>query len=179
MKLFSTFLFLCFFIPSAYAQVTVAFLRSDITEYTPGGQFYHTALSYNGSWIHAHPFRGVELINDIESVFGEAVYITHPTLNEPSQLEIEKMLSQKFDLTSPWKSDYSTYCSKLIGRHFNLKPSIMLFASPAWDAFRDRLPVGQLGMSPDEVFTKLINKHEFKLVNTSSQSMSCSKALAH
>src|SRR6185437_157550 len=55
----------------------------------PGGRFMHTAIRYRGHWLHAHPHRGVELIDDLFE-YGHAVQILHnPDIPEPTPEQVE------------------------------------------------------------------------------------------
>ncbi len=65
MKLILSLLFIPFYCSAA---IDVAFIEirnyeGKIIQLETNGQFAHVAISYQGNWLHAHPYRGVEIVS--------------------------------------------------------------------------------------------------------------------
>lgn len=168
MKLFLGLFLLCFSCAS-FAQVEVMFLRvkqgnGQFIEMEPGGKFAHVLVSYNGKWIHAHPSNGVELVADPLKFGTAAEILVHPELNEPKPELVREVLGKPYSLHAPWEDRSAFGCSKFAGhlfRFLGVKPSIMRFEAAYWKQkqFRNlKLPVGQLGLSPDDLYGELRGK---------------------
>ncbi|AZZ37216.1 hypothetical protein CIK05_10600 [Bdellovibrio sp. qaytius] len=153
MKLFTfTFLFSIF----AQAKVTVAFIEmrnyyGQIIQLEQGGRFAHSAISYKGQWLQAHPLHGVELV-PIEKIrkMGEIKeFVDVAGLEELDEAKVNAMLGKPFDNDYSWDDD-KIYCSELIGKLLGLSPLPMVF-SDAWPKHYQDMN-GQPGLSPDGVY---------------------------
>ena len=66
-------LFFCFFLilhGSLAAQTQMAFFKlfrpdGSLIQLEKNGQFAHSALKVPGGWLHSHPKRGVEIVNEL------------------------------------------------------------------------------------------------------------------
>lgn len=158
------FLWICLSGVCAQA-VEVAFFR----QYTPsgelvrydGGEFAHIAISYRGQWLHAHPYGGVQLSENLEKIgMLDYVVLQNPRYPEPSLEFVQGEFRKEFDVLASWKDQGRTYCSKLVGMFFGIPPQKMSFASKDWQNIVT--PKGQLGLSPDDVYEHLLAKKGFK-----------------
>ncbi len=141
------------------ADVKVAFIEArnlwrTTIEYEPQGRFFHTAISVGDQWLHAHPRKGVELIDDLTEFGPYKEILRTDQYEEPNENFLRRHLNLPFNLFTSWNHDLSTYCSKIIGKFFNIKPEIMRFESPGWKNIPN-LPRGELGLSPDDLYKKL------------------------
>ena len=66
-------------------------------------------------------------------------------------------LKRPFDLHYDWHDQKTTYCSKLIANLLNIKPSLNHFKSSYW-SLAHGVKKGQEGISPDELYLKLLQK---------------------
>ncbi|MCO5112970.1 MAG: hypothetical protein M9899_02220 [Bdellovibrionaceae bacterium] len=151
---------------SAYA-VEVAFFRQytpsgQLVVYEAGGEFAHVALSYQGKWLHAHPYGGVQLSHHIYEIgFLDYVILENKNTPEPTDMFVHTQLQKGFDIFAQWTDAGKTYCSKLIAEFFGIQPRTMYFISKDWVGHNP--PRGQLGISPDDLFKELIGKKGFQM----------------
>lgn len=153
MKLFTLIFLLSF---SVQAKVSVAFIQmkdyyGNVVQLVPGGRFAHSAISYKGKWLQAHPYWGVQLTT-IENVrkMGEILEIVEvPNLEELDEAKVNAMLGKPFDHDYVW-DDEKIYCSELVAKLLSLEPKPMVFAD-SWPAHYQALN-GQPGLSPDGVY---------------------------
>jgi hypothetical protein len=148
------------FSSSAWAEVQVAFIElrtasDELVQMEPGGRFGHTAISYRGKWLHAHPWRGVEWveIGVIEKVGKVADILTLPGADEISEELVNAYLGRPFDRDFLW-DDEKIYCSELIAKLLTLEPKPMYFDPALWPERYQRLN-GLPGISPDEIYRRL------------------------
>ena len=139
------------------AFVTTQKTNGQIVQFEDGGHFSHIAISYQGLWLHADPREGVTLSENLNDLGTHYTFLSHPQLQEPSPEFVHSVLGMKFNMFAHWQDASATYCSKFIGKYFSLIPAPMTFASPDWQGIKD-LPIGQLGMSPDDIFRQLLNR---------------------
>lgn len=153
MKLFAlVFLFSI----SVQAKVEVAFIEmrnyyGQVIQLEEDGRFAHSAISYKGQWLQAHPVRGVELV-PIEKIrkMGEIKEVLEvPGLEELDEAKVNALLGKSFDHDYLW-DDEKIYCSELIGKLLGLPTKPMVFSS-AWPAHYQAYN-GLPGLSPDGVY---------------------------
>lgn len=150
------FVAIIFFSLSVQAKVYVALIQmkdyyGNVVQLEPGGRFAHSAISYKGQWLQAHPYWGVQLTT-IENVrkMGEIQEIIEvPNLEELDEAKVNEMLGKPFDHDYVW-DDEKIYCSELIAKLLDLAPKPMVF-SDSWPASYQALN-GQPGLSPDGVY---------------------------
>lgn len=159
MKLFTLIFLLAF---SAQAKVQVAFIQmrnyyGQVIQLEPGARFAHSAISYKGQWLQAHPVRGVEHVA-IEKIqkMGEIIEIIEvQNLEELNEDKVNALLGKPFDHSYIW-DDEKIYCSELIAKLLGLAPKPMVF-SEAWPVSYQALN-GQPGLSPDGVY-QILSSH--------------------
>lgn len=162
MKLFILVFLLSF---SVNAKVQVAFIEmkdyyGNVIELEPGGRFAHSAISYKGQWLQAHPYWGVELVS-IEKIrkMGEIKEIIEVTnLEELDEAKVKELLGKSFDHDYLW-DDEKIYCSELIAKLLGLAPKPMVFSEtwPAAYQAKNGLP----GLSPDGVYQILSSQEGY------------------
>lgn len=145
----------------------VAFIQmrdyyGNVVQLEPGARFAHSAISYKGKWLQAHPYRGVEhvTIDKIQKMGEILEYVEVPNLEELDEDKVNAMLGKPFDHGYIW-DDEKIYCSELIGKLLNLTPTPMVF-SEHWPASYQALN-GQPGLSPDGVYRILSAQRLFVL----------------
>lgn len=144
---------------SAYGA-TVAFLEMDWddgrpVQLEPGGRFAHVAIKVGKKWLHAHTERGVDLVRDI-TVYGDRVtYLRNDSIETPSLWRVNHWLGKPFDTAYRWGVSTSTYCTRIVAELLHIPPKPMQFKSDVWQRFGEA-PVGQLGLSPDELYEELL-----------------------
>lgn len=144
---------------SVKARVTVAFIEmrnwhGQVIQLEPGGRFAHSAISYKGLWLQAHPVRGVELVS-IEQIrkMGEIKeFVDVPNLEELDDDKVSSLLGKPFDHGYIW-DDEKIYCSELIAKLLDLPTKPMVF-SDSWPKSYQDLN-GLPGLSPDGVYQQL------------------------
>jgi Permuted papain-like amidase enzyme, YaeF/YiiX, C92 family len=147
---------------SAQAGVQIAFLEfytpdGRLIELEPGGRFAHVAISYRGGWLHAHPFRGVEVIStEGLSKMGKITSVVNvPQLKEIPERTVSQFLGKPYDADFSWTDD-KIYCSELIAKIFGMKPEPMHFDPRLWPE-RYRRFEGLPGLSPDKVYRRILS----------------------
>lgn len=150
------FIFIFLFLISTQARVQVAFIEmrnyhGQIIQLEPGGRFAHSAISFKGQWLQAHPVRGVELVTMIEILkMGQIKEIIEvENLDKLDEQKVRSMLGKPFDHGYLW-DDEKIYCSELIAKLLNLSPKPMVF-SDSWPKHYQDL-TGLPGLSPDGVY---------------------------
>lgn len=141
---------------SVQAKVMVAFIQmrdynGNIVQLEPGARFAHSAISYKGKWLQAHPYRGVEhvTIDKIQKMGEILEYVEVPNLEELDEEKVKALLGKPFDHGYLW-DDEKIYCSELIAKLLDLAPKPMVF-SEYWPASYQALN-GLPGLSPDGVY---------------------------
>ena len=144
---------------SVQAKVIVAFIEmrnyyGQIIQLEPGSRFAHSAISYKGQWLQAHPVRGVELVSiDKIRKMGEIKEMLEvPDLEELDEQKVLSMLGKPFDHGYVW-DDEKIYCSELIGKLLGLPTKPMVF-SDSWPKQYQDLN-GLPGLSPDGIYELL------------------------
>lgn len=153
------YLFLLFLPQILWAQIIVGFVemrdsQNRLVQLEPGGRFAHLAISYGAKWLHAHPYRGVELITTAElQQMGRIIPVTWSRTKSLSAQQISYYLGKPFDHEYSW-SDGQYYCSELVAKILGLNPEPMNF-----DLWPDRYKKkrGQLGLSPDDIYRIMNN----------------------
>ena len=161
MKLFAVILLFSVSVQASAggAKVMVAFIEmrnyhGQIIQLEPGGRFAHSAISYKGQWLQAHPVRGVELV-PIDKILqmGEIKEMLEvPDLEELDEQKVKAMLGKPFDHGYLW-DDEKIYCSELIAKLLDLPTKPMVF-SDAWPKQYQDLS-GLPGLSPDGIYQLL------------------------
>lgn len=151
------------FTGDAKAQVAIAFLEVKAPDghnlqLVSNGRFAHVALSYRGHWLHTDPYRGVEVVSqlDLEKIGQLTTIIVVNDHAEPSDDFVRSIVGTPYERNFSWSSPYF-YCSKLVAIFLGLKPIPMEFNPQVWGPSYARLN-GQPGISPDEVFTQLTRR---------------------
>lgn len=157
--------FFLFFSASTFATVKMAFLQlkhpdGRIVQFEKGGEFGHVAVSYKGQWLHAHPKRGVELIDRLDDLGTIAVILKSEEWVEPTDAFVESILGLPFSIRKAWDDERFSYCTKLIARYYDMEPKIMNFSSASWKGIPD-LPRGQKGLSADDLYQALFSEGFF------------------
>jgi len=147
---------------SLEAKVMVAFIQmrdyyGNIVQLEPGARFAHSAISYKGKWLQAHPYRGVEhvTIDKIQKMGEILEFVEVANLEELDEDKVKVLLGKPFDHGYIW-DDEKIYCSELIAKLLGLAPKPMVF-SETWPASYQALN-GQPGLSPDGVY-QILSTH--------------------
>ena len=148
------------------AEVRVAFFRfydreGNLIQLEPNGQFAHLAIAYKGQWLHSYPWKGTVLFASLNSVAPDFEILTIRSLPDLTEAEVGPLLGLPYDDQYSWEDPGKTYCSKLVGKLLKLRPRPMKFEGKFWEN-RKNLPVGKLGLSPDEVYHQLIFNRGFQ-----------------
>lgn len=152
---------LCFFLSlfcrSGFATIKVAFIeirdhQGRIQQFEPGGRFAYVAISFQNQWLHAHPYRGVELVefSSLEKI-GPVMPIEMRDIPELSYAQIKDYLGKPYDATFSWEGD-GHYCSELVGKLLKILPKPMHFQSPVWMQRKKNFGVG---LSPDDIYKEI------------------------
>lgn len=158
MKIFMLILLMPLF---SFASIDIAFIElrtqnGQLIQLEPNGQFVHIAISYQGGWLHSHPYRGVEVISQdiLEKIGTIKSIITISELDSLKRNQVEKYLGKPSDPEFSWRDD-KIYCSELVAKLLNIDPQPMTFETAIWpDRFQSLK--GQLGLSPDDLFQLLV-----------------------
>lgn len=152
------------FTNKALASIRIAFLEYPIAngqslQLEDNGRYFHIAIKYRDKWLHAHPYRGVELIefSKLKSLGRISSILVIKNLRSLKEQDVIKYLGKDYDSEFSW-SDEKIYCSELIAKLLNIPPQEMSFLSPAWPVHYHRYN-GQLGISPDDIY-RLITKNK-------------------
>lgn len=160
MKTFSLLAFL--YSIQIHATVTIAFLevkdpRGYIVQLEPSGKYAHIAISFQDKWLHSHPLRGVEIVDqvELEKIGKIAEVISIETLRELTRLDVIPYLGKPYDSEFSW-SDDKIYCAELVAKILKIPPTPMTFSSPVWSQEYKRLR-GEMGLSPDDIYKSMIS----------------------
>lgn len=170
------FLFTFLLSISVYARIEVAFIEvrnyhGEVVQLEPDGQFAHIAISYKNGWLHAHPIRGVELVDrtEIEKMGLIKKIILISEQNNLNKKNVNRFLGKPYDSDFSW-SDNKIYCSELVAKLLNLKPTPMTFDSEIWldkqSTTRDKL-----GLSPDDIYKELVQRESKSQVSKSCDNL--------
>jgi hypothetical protein len=157
---------------SAQASVQVAFFecRTSKEELIPlekNGRFCHVAIQVLGGWVEAHPLYGVRLTKSLSEI-GEPAEVLEHKAYSASKRKAKKVVGLPYDYNFNWNKQHSYYCSKLVAKliqGFDFKLKKMSFSTSYWGFKRGDLPIGALGISPDDVYQQLKQK-KFKRIQT-------------
>ncbi len=150
---------------SSQASVEVAFLElrtysGELVQLEPGGKFAHIAIRYHDAWLHAYPYRGVEVVSEekLKRIGTIKEIIAVSGLESLDENRVKYFLGKPYDLNFSWNDD-EIYCSELIAKLLNIPPMPMRFDAAMWaDAYQDKK--GSLGISPDEIFEFLKSRQK-------------------
>lgn len=137
-----------------WAQIILAFVEmrdahNKVVQLEPGGRFAQVAVSYGPDWLHAHAFRGVELITTAElQKMGQVTQVVWHPSNKLTFQQVQSFLGKPFDHEYSWE-DGHYYCSELVGKILGIKPKPMKF--DLWPDYYKKKR-GQLGLSPDDIY---------------------------
>ncbi len=156
-------LFLLFVPFYSFASVEVAFIEmrdydGQVIQLEPNGKYAHMAISYRGNWLHAHPFRGVEVVSkeELEKMGEIKVILTKSDFEALSEVEVARYLGKPYDSEFSW-SDAKIYCAELIAKLLGINPLPMSFDAEFWSEELQRMK-GLLGLSPDDLFPVLLER---------------------
>lgn len=138
------------------SAVEVAFLEfhtddGQVVELEPGGRYLHVAIRVGGQWLHAHTHQGVVLVDTLEPYGHRIIRLVNHTIPDPKPEMVATWLGKPFDRTYSWYNPEATYCTRLVADLLGISPQPMTFASRHWKN-SSMIPVGQLGLSPDDLF---------------------------
>jgi hypothetical protein len=146
---------------NSLAQTQIAFIeirdpQGKVHQLEPGGRFSHIAISYQGKWLHTHPYYGVQLVmtSELEKM-GQLTLVEIPRQSELLPDELQKYMGRPYDSGFSWESE-GYYCSKLVGKILHLPPEPMNFSAAAWN--HKLHPRDNLGLSPDDIFRTVLTK---------------------
>ena len=148
---------LLFFSPYSYGQVVIAYIEMKDhsgrpLQLEPNGRFAHMAIFYQNKWLHAHPYRGVELITEEQlRQIGTPVKVTYDFVNGLAENDVKKYMQYTYDNEMSWDSNEKLYCAELIGKLLKIEPLPMYFTLPVWNEMRKK-SYGNLGLSPDDIY---------------------------
>jgi hypothetical protein len=117
------------------------------------GRFFHVAIKYGECWLHTDTYRGVVCDVQIPMKYGNPAVILHHDRYPWHEERVSELLGLPYDYDYMW-GDNRIYCSELLARLLDLKPKPMKFNTPFWSA-RNKLPIGDLGLSPDGAYEAL------------------------
>lgn len=162
-RLLATVLLLLLHTPLSQSAIYVYFYGNPhgSQNFETHSRFYHAALfdSTFGLWLDAHPPEGVRMRK--VPPYPQALAILQSPVSQLNWPALQNLRGQKFNLIAPWNSMTETYCSKVLAQIFHLQPRPMDFSGSYWLPYKKsgmRLPQGEPGISPDEVYWQLRQK---------------------
>jgi hypothetical protein len=123
-----------------------------------GGEFTHSAIKVQGGWMHAHPYRGVEIVSSIQEMGfkkTETKIFYNNNIPEVSNKFIDQFLGLPYDSNFSWSND-KIYCSELVAKALGIEPTPMSFDEELWGRGMEHRRV-ELGLSPDDLVEPLLN----------------------
>ncbi len=126
-------------------------------ELEPGGRFMHAAIRYKKSWLHAHSYRGVQLIRNPLQYGHVMVTLKHDQVPEPSWDAIRPWINKPFDFSYSPINEEATYCSRLIAELLGVPPQPMSFRADHWSK-ASNVHIGYMGWSPDDLYRALLER---------------------
>lgn len=141
----------------AEATIDVAFFRfrdarGQLVQLEPGGEFAHIAIRVGSRWLHARPYAGVELVDDLRTIGSDWVVLVDDRAKQIAQSDIQKYLGLSYDSTFDWSDPDSSYCSKLVANILAIEPTAALFEAEHWRKRGIPTKADAVGISPDEIF---------------------------
>jgi hypothetical protein len=169
MKITSIIFLLFIFKPFAYSQVEIAFFKiyksdGSLIQLEENGQFAHVALSTDQGWLHSHPYKGVILNSDLDNFPFRSYQVE--VLSRQAKRVVYYYYNYYLDL--PYDNEFSwddekLYCSEVIAKILNIKPTPMSFDSEVWGDGHPQK--GKLGISPDEIYEAALRRGFKKVRN--------------
>ena len=156
------------------AEVRVAFFAATGPEW--GARFEHVAISVGSGWLHADSPDGVSYVARLESIGVPSVVLANQALPDFEIERVRALIGLPYDRHFRWDDRESSYCAKLVGQLLAIAPSPMRFRAPGWRGIRG-LPMGEPGLSPDEVYEVLRRKRDFRPVVNGQASNFCEALL--
>lgn len=164
------------FLQYASADLEVAFFQDrdsngNLISLEDGGQFYHIAIKTEDGWLHAIPYYGVTLFQDLNSIHQPlALIIKNPDLLPLSRRDYKPYLNVPFDSEFTWSDPQKTYCAKLVGNLLDIAP-LPMKNSEIKDQYNPALQnqnytvilKDRYGLSPDDLYKILTNERGFKI----------------
>lgn len=143
----------------ANARIEVAFIEvrsasGQLVQLEKHGRYAHVAIRFHDQWLHADPYRGVELVDSLDQMGTVAVRLVSEVAPDLEAAEVERSLGLRYDRSFGWDDKSSTYCAKLIGELLKIAPTPMNFDADIWK-IQSVVRRGELGLSPDDLYTAL------------------------
>lgn len=162
---FIAYFLLIFFWADNSSATQIVFFKS----FRPNGEpvvfeglYSHVAISFKNQWLHAHPYYGISLSEDLTQFGPNYVLLENPNYPEPSVTFVNQQLKMKFNIFAQWQSPHETYCSKLVGQALNMTPTKMRFKSKNWQRTNALKHRGELGLSPSDLYWHVRRNLGFK-----------------
>lgn len=120
----------------------------------PDFPFAHVVLGVGGTYIHAHPRTGVDVLSEKEiEDFGKPGLVLHLVQNKLQKKVIDEAYGKAYDRAFSW-SDERFYCSELVAKAIGILPEPMHFDPKLWPPPFQELE-GLPGISPGKIYKKL------------------------
>lgn len=121
----------------------------------PDFRFAHVAVKIDGKWLHAHPARGVEYVEEaeLEKVGKIGLVIRTAVPHQISAKSVSLYIGKPYDLDFSWEEG-SYYCSELVAKILGISPVPMHFDPALWPEKYLQLE-GNPGISPGLVYRAL------------------------
>ena len=134
-------------------------------ELLPGGHFFHVAVQIEDDWYHASTTYGVEPIANLLTLTREGMQV-HSMLESRdwtlTKKDIEPYIGLPFDYFYEWECEYKTDCTKYIAQLLDVSPTATDFSADHWRVSYG-VAEGGLGVSPDELYTRLKQKKFYNI----------------
>ncbi len=147
----------------SFSQVEVAFIemrdpQGKLIEFEKDARFSHVAISYHRHWLHTHPFRGVEVVDQktLEEIGLIVATLLIGDHDEPSDVFVKSIIGSPYESKFSWDSKLY-YCSKLVGQFFGLNTEPMDFNAPIWPLYFRKYN-GLPGLSPQGAYRQLVKR---------------------
>jgi hypothetical protein len=142
----------------ASAEIRVAFFRFPPGQVSKHERYYHVAIFFEGQWLHADAWWGVQLVPTLEEMESSAYVILSDPRSPPLTSDaVANVLGKKFDFEMDWSDNERLYCSELVAKLLGIPPTPMDFVSSQWPKGLQKTP-GALGISPDEIYEELLKR---------------------
>ncbi|MEZ4813876.1 MAG: hypothetical protein R3A80_01550 [Bdellovibrionota bacterium] len=174
-----------FFLLALYAfqikAIDIAFFvrtqaNGQIEVYEEGTLYSHVAIRVGDQWLEARPWYGVHLTNDTSSMGVITEILSDPSIPEPNDAFLEKVLGKKYFLFADWDDPEIYNCTKLVAKLLGIEPNPMNFDPMLWgNRFQEYL--GKPGLSVGELYTELEERSFESEIIESKISGGCRKHL--
>jgi hypothetical protein len=152
------------FCSTAKAKTYLAFFEfydyhGNLIQVEDGGRFSHVAISNGEFWLHAHPGKGkVEAVDSIKEMnfYKAKVFLFENDSLNLSSNALREYVDVTYDRDFDW-SNRTLYNAELIALILGIAPSPMNFNANFWQKNSAVYPSGNLGLSPDDIFSELDN----------------------